>query len=96
MVTPQKINEIKTRLKKGEPQGEIVEELINEGYTQEDIDYIFTAHKYDMRNVYLLFTILFLAGGAYNFITNNNYLLLIFSALMFFVYLREKERVQNN
>lgn len=96
MVTPQKINEIKARLKKGEPPGEIIEELINKGFTQEDIDYIFTAHKYDMRNVYLFFTILFLTGGTYGFITNNNYLLLIFSALMLVAYLREAQRVKNN
>ncbi|MFT3822379.1 MAG: hypothetical protein QM731_00615 [Chitinophagaceae bacterium] len=83
MVTPEKIDEIKKRLTKGEPHGEIIEELKSEGYTQEDINQLIAAHKYDMRNFYLFFAIFLFLLGAYNFITNDNYLLFIFSTLMF-------------
>ena len=98
MVTEEKIKEIRKLLRNGEPQGELIEKLKREGYSEEDIGKIFTAHTYDMRSWYLTFAIIFLLYGFYLVIAAEDFagfLMLLFSALMFLVYYREVQRLKN-
>ena len=94
MLTEEKIKAIKKELRNGVPEGEIKETLINEGYSKEDLDKIFTAHKYDMRSWYLVFAIIFLLMGLWAYLKHGSLLLLVFSALMFFQYYREIKRIK--
>jgi len=94
MVNEEKIREIRKLLRNGEPQGELIEKLKREGYSEEDIGKIFTAHNYDMRSWYLTFAIIFLLIGFYLVVTQGSFLMLGFSALMFLVYFREIDRLK--
>ena len=81
-------------VRNGEPQGELIERLRREGYSEEEINKVFSAHTYDMRAWYLTFAIIFLLIGLYWLIANNSLLFLIFSVVMFFVYFREDKRLK--
>ena len=94
MLTGEKIKQVRKQLRSGIPQGEIKNELRAGGYTEADIEKIFTPHKPDMRSWYLIFTIVFFLIGAYTLITGGSFLFLVFSAAMFSVYYVEKERVK--
>ena len=58
MITDDKLKEIRTKVRAGVPEGEIKEELIKTGYSNEDIAKIFRPHQYDMRSWYLGFGII--------------------------------------
>jgi hypothetical protein len=73
MLTEDKIKAVKKQLRSGEPEGEIKNNLRNEGYTEEEIKQIFAPHNYDMSSWYLVFGIAFIIGGAYLMITNSEY-----------------------
>ncbi len=92
MLTDEKIKQVKKALKSGEPEGEIKNRLLNEGYSNEEIEKIFTPHEYDMRGWYLFFAILFLILGICFAILNESFRFLFFSGVMFFVYYLEIER----
>jgi hypothetical protein len=94
MITEEKIKELQKLLRSGVPGGEVKEELIKQGYTNEDIDKVFVPHHYDMRSWYLFFAIILLLAGICLIITRENVLALILSALLFFVYYREIERLK--
>jgi hypothetical protein len=92
MLTEEKIKAVKKALRSGVPQGEIRNQLVNEGYTDADIEKIFTPHPYDMRSWYLIFAIVFFIIGIYGAMVKDSYLFLLFSAGMFYVYYLEKEK----
>src|SRR5579871_3975347 len=94
MIAEEKIKEIKKKLRNGIPEGEIKNDLINEGYSQQNIDKAFRPHKYDMRNWYLTFAVIFLISGIYLFAVMQSFLLMIFSAVLFSMYYNEKQRKQ--
>ena len=94
MLTEEKIKEVRKQLRRGVPQGEIKSELKQAGYSDEDIDKIFTPHRPDMRSWYLVFAIIFFGVGFYNLVTGSSYLFLIFAAAMFAVYYAERRRVK--
>jgi hypothetical protein len=96
MITAEKIKQVKKRLRKGEPEGEIKNELRKEGYTEEEMAQIFVVHKPDMRSWYLFFAVLFLLIGIYRMITNESFLFLLFSAGMFYVYWIELKRIEKS
>ena len=50
MLTGEKIKQVRKQLRSGIPQGEIKNELRAGGYTEADIEKIFTPHKPDMRS----------------------------------------------
>lgn len=93
-VTVEKIKEVRKQLRAGTPEGEIKNELLVEGYSEEDLEKIFTPHRPDMRSWYLVFAILFFLVGFYNLVTGNSYLFLIFGAAMFAVYYAERRRIK--
>jgi len=66
--------------------------------SNEEIEKIFVPHKYDMRSWYMTFACIFLVVGSYLFITQQSFLVLLFSVLMFIQYYREQKRIekQNN
>lgn len=94
MLTEEKIKETRKLLSKGVPEGELKEGLAREGYSKEDIAKIFAPQPYDMRSWYLFFGILFLLGGLWLFLRNGSFLMLVFSAGLFFQYYRETLRVK--
>ena len=94
MITEEKIKAIRKEIRNGIPEGEIRESLISEGYSKEDVDKIFVAHKYDMRSWYLFFAVVFLMAGLWAYLKYDYLLLLIFSALLFFQYYRETKRIK--
>jgi hypothetical protein len=92
MITKEKINGIKRKLKKGEPQGEIKEQLRSEGYSEEDIDKVFLPHIYDMRSWYLSFGVIISCFGIFLWAKNGSLLILILGLLLLGAYLREIKR----
>jgi len=96
MITEDKIKQVKKMLRGGLPPGEIKEDLRKEGYSEEDIARIFKPHHYDMRSWYLTFAIILLFLGIWLFVSRKNSLGLIFSALLFFQYHREIQRLKSN
>jgi len=95
-LTEEKIKDVRKQLRSGVPQGEIKNELMAEGFTEADIEKVFTPHRPDMRSWYLIFTIVFFLIGAYTLITGGSFLFLVFSAAMFSVYYLEKERIKKS
>lgn len=59
MTTEEKIKRTVKKLRSGEPEGELKNELRKEGYAEEDIDKIFVPHKPGMRSWYLVFANIF-------------------------------------
>jgi len=96
MITPEKIKQVQKQLRSGVPQGEIKNQLLAEGYTEEDMANIFVAHKPDMRSWYLFFAILFLLAGIYIIMVNGSVLFLLFSAAMFAAYYFELSRIKKD
>ncbi|MGC4037137.1 MAG: hypothetical protein QM764_14355 [Chitinophagaceae bacterium] len=92
MIPEEKLKQLRKSLKRGIPEGEIKEELKKEGYSDEDINNVFIPQKYDMRSWYLTFACIFLLIGLYVLVNGKNWLILIFSALMFAQYGREVKR----
>ena len=48
MITEEKIKEVRRKVRNGIPQGELIEQLKQEGYSDDDINKVFVAHSYDM------------------------------------------------
>ncbi|MBK8611431.1 MAG: hypothetical protein IPL84_16210 [Chitinophagaceae bacterium] len=94
MITEEKIKSVQKQLRRGEPQGEIKNELRREGYSEEDIEMVFVAHKPDMRSWYLVCSIIFFVVGACLLVTQGSFLFLVFAAAMYSVYYIEKERIK--
>ncbi len=94
MISEEKIKQVKKQLRAGVPEGEIKNSLLEEGYSEEDLENIFVAHKPDMQSWYLISAILFLIFGLYNIIVNSSLLFLIFSGTMFVVYYLELVRIK--
>lgn len=93
-MTDDKIREIRKKVRAGVPEGEIKEELIKSGYSNEDIAKIFAPHHYDMRSWYLVFGILLFFVGIWFYLNSKSLLGLIFSGLLFWQYYREIERLK--
>ena len=93
-ITKEKEDAIKKLLRKGEPEGEVKEMLIKEGYSKEDINKIFEPNKYDMRNWYLLFGILVSLFGLYKLLMDESLLFILLGAGLFYAYYLEQKRVK--
>ena len=94
MVTPEKIREVKKLLTNGVPEGEIKQDLHDQGYSKEEIDKIFTPHKYDMRSWYAVFAIILFLTGLWMLFKNGSLLILVLSGLLFYAYHKETERLK--
>src|SRR4051812_7288529 len=90
MISEEKIKEVRRNLTRGEPDGEIREKLLSEGYSKEDIDKVFAPRPYDMRSWYLGFAFILLLVGMWN----ANLLALGFCALLLVQYYREAVRLK--
>ncbi|WP_336513823.1 hypothetical protein [Pollutibacter soli] len=96
MITEEKIKAIRKKIRAGFPEGEMREQLMKEGYSNEDIVKVFAPHYYDMRSWYMFFGIIFSLVGIWLFLNSGNLLLLVLSALIFWQYYREGNRLQKN
>jgi hypothetical protein len=94
MISEGKIQEIKRSLRKGEPEGEIKEQLRREGYTEDDIRAAFQPHRYDMRTWYFVFGVLVTMAGIVVLIRTNGLLILILGILLFYAYYLETKRLK--
>ena len=94
MINEEKIREIKKLLRRGEPEGEIREKLKKDGFTNEEINTVFTPHHYDMRSWYLFFGILISLAGLFLFLKSGGLLILILGALLFVAYYYEIKRLE--
>ena len=93
MISNDKIKDIQKLLKSGYPEGELKNDLLKEGYTQEEIAKVFEAHKPDMRSWYLIFAILILLIGIYFAGKLISGLLLLSSAALFYQYYEANKKL---
>ncbi len=93
-MTAEKILLIKSKLKKGEPEGEIKEQLRKEGFSDKEINKAFLAHHYDMRMWYLIFGVLISLFGLYNLIMERGFLFLILGVVLIYTFLQERKRLR--
>lgn len=96
MDSQEKIKEIKKQLSRGVPEGEIKEDLKEQGYSKEEIEKFFVPHKYDMKLWYLTFAILLFLFGVWYFLNNGELVIIGLSGLLFFAYYKEIERLRKN
>ena len=94
MITEEKIREVHKKLKRGEPEGEIKEAMLREGYTTDDIARAFAPHKYDMRTWYLVFGCVFFLVGLWMISNRRSLFGFGTSAFLFIQYYRETERLK--
>ncbi|MFT3701684.1 MAG: hypothetical protein QM802_04915 [Agriterribacter sp.] len=94
MISDEQIKEIRKRIDRGAPPGEVKEEMINNGYSEEDIAKVFAPHEYDMRSWYLIFAIILFFAGFWWFATRQSLLGFLLSGLLFFQYYKEIERLK--
>ena len=92
-MTATEISEIKKKLTRGIPEGEIKNEMKNQGYSDDEISEIFKPKLYDMRSWYLSFGIIFCIPGFWIFFSNGSRLLLVASATMFIFYYFERQKI---
>ena len=93
-MTANEISQIKKKLKRGIPEGEIKNDLKSQGYSDAEISEIFKPKLYDMRSWYLGFGIIFCILGLWLFFSNGSRLLLVASAAMFVFYYFERQKIQ--
>jgi hypothetical protein len=94
MISDEKMQEIKKALRKGEPEGEVREQLKREGFSEEDIRSVFKPHHYDMRSWYLIFGTLVSLAGVVILFRTNGFLVLILGLLLFYAYYLETKRLK--
>ena len=94
MITNEKIQDIRKKLKRWEPEREIKEQLRREGYSREEIDTAFIPDKYDMRSWYLTFGVVISLVGLFVLVRNGNLPILILSGLLLGAYFREIKRLK--
>lgn len=94
MISEGTIKKCKRQLRSGVPEGEIRQQLLQSGYSDEDIGKVFEPRAYDMRSWYLVFAIILLLVGLYIFLSSTNLLVLILSCLLFVQYYREVNRLK--
>lgn len=83
-------------LRSGVPEGELREELLREGYSEEELKKIFTPHRYDMRSWYLSFAIILLIAGIWLYLTRDNLTGIVFSIILFLTYFWEHYRIKRD
>ena len=94
MIPQEKIEAFRRRVRNGEPEGEVREEMKAEGYGEEDIRTVFAPRPYDMRSWYLFFGIGVTGAGTVLLITRGGLLLLALGLGLLVAYVREKERLK--
>lgn len=94
MITEEKIKKARKQLRSGVPEGEIKNELISEGHTEEDLAKVFKPHRPDMRSWYVSFAVIFLLLGLYRLVAAGSFLFLGFASAMFIAYAAESTRIK--
>jgi hypothetical protein len=92
LITAEKIAVIKKKTKNGYPVGKLKNELINEGYTKEDIAKCFEVHKADMRSWYLVFGIVFSFLSIWYFFEYGRIILVGLPVIMFSLYYQSNKK----
>ena len=95
-MTEDEIETIRKKIKNGYPEGGIKSQLVKEGFTEEEIQEIFTVHKADMKSWYLISAILVLILAVYIFSRSGLISLLVFglSGLLFYEYYKAQRKME--
>lgn len=98
MITEEKIQEARRRLKRGVPQGEIENDLRNEGYTDSDIQKIYVPFNSSvMRSWYLLFGIVFLLAALWSSIASKEFfslILIVAAVILLSMFYKETKKAE--
>lgn len=94
MISKEKIAVIQKQLRSGIPEGEIKNELRNEGYSEEEIQQAFPAHKADMRSWYLVSGIIITLFGLWRFFVNDGLLFISLGVVMLLLYALELKKTK--
>ena len=88
MLPDEKIRAIRKNLRKGIPEGELKNQLRLEGFSEDDIEKVFSPHVPDMRSWLLFFAIVIFLVAAYLFVSHRGlpWLLFILSGFLFYEY----------
>ncbi len=92
MLTQEKIAAVKKQLRSGIPEGEIKNELLKEGVTEEEMKVLFAPHTYDMRSWYLLSAVVLIVIGLWAYATNYGPLPLIGGVVLLSLYYNENNK----
>ncbi len=95
LITPEKMNEVKRKVKNGYPIGELKNELLAAGYTKEEIAKCFEIHKADMRSWYLFFGTTFFIFGIGLIVIYENILMLVAGVILLLLYFKESKSKEN-
>ena len=90
MLTEEKITELRKKVKSGVPEGEIKNQLLAEGYTNEDIKKVFEPTRRDMSSWYFIsaFIVLLIAFWLSAKGDGLYFLPFILSGLLFYEYFK--------
>lgn len=93
-MTEDEIEKIRRQLRKGIPEGEIKNQLSNNGLTEDEVKKIFAAKNGDMRSWYLISAILVLLLAVFVFTKTGMISLLFFglSGLLFYEYYKAQPK----
>lgn len=61
MISDEKIETVRSKLINGIPEGELRQELREEGFSNEEINNCFDGYRYNMKNWYLFYSIVLIA-----------------------------------
>jgi len=92
MLTEEKIEAVKKQLRNGEPEGEIKNELRNQGYSKEEISTFFKPSQINLRS-YLISGFILFAFGIYRItFYHNGRVFFILAIIAFIIYFKEKRQ----
>lgn len=92
MISDEKIATVRSKLKKGFPEGELRKELREQGFSNEEINTCFDGYRYSMKNWYLFFAIVLLAISVWF----TNLTITVFGAVLLSLYFAEKNKKINS
>lgn len=93
-MTEEKKASIQKQLRSGVPEGEIKNELRSEGYSEDEINEAFPAHKADMRSWYLVSGIVITMFGVWRFSVNESLLFISLGVIMLTLYYHELKKAK--
>lgn len=93
VMTKEKISEIKKSMRQGKSAEKLREELLKDGYSNEDIEKAFLSHRYFMRTWYQCLAVALFAIGAILYFNSRSALGIVFSLLLIAHFYSQNERL---
>ncbi|MFZ1529035.1 MAG: hypothetical protein WAT19_09810 [Ferruginibacter sp.] len=92
MISNEKISSVRSKLKKGVPEGELRFELREQVFSEEEISKCFNGYQYSMKNWYLFFAIVLIAASVWLY----SLLIAALGAVLAALYFSEKNKKINS